>query len=226
MPRQKQSVPVSQKAKKTIVQPIRRVGGPPMRPSAAGNTVRFRRENTPEPSTSASPPRGQPQFRVPAVPPLRSQKQDERARTTGSRPAPGSGRPPVVQSQVQAARKHKTPNRRRRRPGVLALKEIRYLQNTTHHLIPRMSFMRLVREIAQKFMPDIRFQSNALEAIQEGAECFLVNLFEDINLCAVHGRRVTIMPRDMTLVLRLRENYNQSRRYRTLDERGLGVRRM
>jgi len=62
----------------------------------------------------------------------------------------------------------------------------------------------LVREIAQDMMTDLRFQSTALLALQEAAESYLIGLFEDTLLCAVHAKRVTIMPKDIQLARRLR----------------------
>ena len=66
---------------------------------------------------------------------------------------------------------------------------------------------RLVREILQDFRDrrsEYRFQSTALLALQEASEAYLVYLFEDTNLCAIHAKRVTIMPKDMQLARRLR----------------------
>ncbi|GAY61476.1 hypothetical protein CUMW_210280 [Citrus unshiu] len=63
---------------------------------------------------------------------------------------------------------------------------------------------RLVREIAQDFKTDMRFQSSAVAALQEAAEAYLVGLFEDTNLCAIHAKRVTIMPKDIQLARRIR----------------------
>ncbi|POO01297.1 histone H3/CENP-A [Trema orientale] len=63
---------------------------------------------------------------------------------------------------------------------------------------------RLVREIAQDFKTDLRFQSSAVAALQEAAEAYLVGLFEDTNLCAIHAKRVTIMPKDIQLARRIR----------------------
>ncbi|KAK8506618.1 hypothetical protein V6N12_073571 [Hibiscus sabdariffa] len=63
---------------------------------------------------------------------------------------------------------------------------------------------RLVREIAQDFKTDLRFQSHAVLALQEAAEAYLVGLFEDTNLCAIHAKRVTIMPKDIQLARRIR----------------------
>eukprot|EP00798_Chlamydomonas_sp_ICE-L_P013371 gene13371-biopygen22497 len=63
---------------------------------------------------------------------------------------------------------------------------------------------RLVREIAQDFKTDLRFQSSAVLALQEAAEAYLVGLFEDTNLAAIHAKRVTIMPKDIQLARRIR----------------------
>jgi histone H3 len=92
----------------------------------------------------------------------------------------------------------------RYRPGTVALREIRRYQKSTDLLIRKMPFQRLVREIAQNFKSDLRFQSPAMLALQEAAEAYLVGLFEDTNLCAIHGKRVTIMPKDMQLARRIR----------------------
>jgi len=92
----------------------------------------------------------------------------------------------------------------RYRPGTVALREIRKYQATTELLIPKRKFQNFVREIAQCFKADLRFQSNALMALQEAAEAFLVGLMEDTNLCAIHAKRVTIMPKDMQLARRIR----------------------
>lgn len=51
---------------------------------------------------------------------------------------------------------------------------------------------------------DLRFQSHAVLALQEAAEAYLVGLFEDTNLCAIHAKRVTIMPKDIQLARRIR----------------------
>ena len=88
------------------------------------------------------------------------------------------------------------------RPGTLALLEIRKYQQSTHCLIRKLPFQRLVREITQDFKTDLRFQSSAIMALQEAAEAYLVGLFEDTNLCAIHAKRVTIMPKDIQLAQR------------------------
>ncbi len=88
----------------------------------------------------------------------------------------------------------------------MALREIRRYQKSTELLIRKLPFARLVREIAQEFSPDtdLRFEKNALLALQEAAEAYLVGLFEDTVLCAIHAKRVTIMPKDMQLARRIR----------------------
>nr|pir hypothetical protein W09H1.2 - Caenorhabditis elegans [Caenorhabditis elegans] len=75
---------------------------------------------------------------------------------------------------------------------------------TLNLLIRRAPFQRLVREIAQDFKTDLRFQSSAVMALQEAAEAYLVGLLEDTNLCAIHAKRVTIMPKDIQLARRIR----------------------
>jgi histone H3 len=93
---------------------------------------------------------------------------------------------------------------RRYRPGTVALREIRFYQKNTHLLIRKLPFQRLVRELAQAFQPDLRFQGSAILAMQEASEAYLVGLFEDTNLCAIHAKRVTIMPKDIQLARRIR----------------------
>ena len=108
------------------------------------------------------------------------------------------------------------------RPGTVALREIRRYQKSTGEwlslryttwrwltllselLIRKLPFQRLVREIAQDFKTDLRFQSSAVMALQEAAEAYLVSLFEDTNLAAIHAKRVTIQTKDMSLARRLR----------------------
>lgn len=94
--------------------------------------------------------------------------------------------------------------KRRRKPGAIALREIRQYQNSTCLLIRKLPFQRLVREIAQSLKEDLRIQHSALNAIQEASEQFLIGLFEDTNLCAIHAKRVTISAKDMQLASRIR----------------------
>ena len=110
-------------------------------------------------------------------------------------------RAPRKQLATKAARKNapsaaagvKKPHRYR--PGTVALREIRKYQASTGLLIRKLPFQRVVRELAHEFKTALRFQSNALLALQEASEAYLVGLFEDANLCAIHAKRVTIMPK-------------------------------
>ena len=93
---------------------------------------------------------------------------------------------------------------RRYRPGTLALREIRKFQKSTDLLIRKLPFQRIVREIALNYKSDLRFQTQAILALQEACEAYIVKLFEDTNLCAIHAKRVTIMAKDMILARRIR----------------------
>ncbi len=94
---------------------------------------------------------------------------------------------------------------KRFRPGTVALREIKRYQKSTELLIRKLPFQRLVREIVDSYNPDyFRIQSSALAALQEACEAYLVGLFEDTNLLAIHAKRVTIMPRDLQLARRIR----------------------
>ena len=92
----------------------------------------------------------------------------------------------------------------RYRAGTVALKDIRHYQGSTALLIRKLPFQRLVREIAQDYKTDLRFQSAAVLCLQEASEAYLVRLFDDANLCAIHAGRVTIMPKDILLARRIR----------------------
>lgn len=91
----------------------------------------------------------------------------------------------------------------RYRPGTVALREIRRYQKSTELLLRKQPFQRLVREVAQEIDAKMRFQSHAIIALQEACEAMLVRLFEDSYLCAIHAKRVTLMPRDMALARRI-----------------------
>ena len=96
---------------------------------------------------------------------------------------------------------------KRFRPGTKALREIKKLQKTTDLLLRKLPFQRLVREIAHGCNTDLMFQGQALLALQEASEMYMVGMFEDTNLAAIHGKRVTIMPRDLQLARRLRGDF-------------------
>ena len=126
------------------------------------------------------------------------------ARTTSSGKAPRKQLATKVAYMSGTATGHRVVKPHRYRPGTVALREIRRYQKSTELLIRKLPFQRLVREIAQDFKTDLRFQSSAVVALQEASEAYLVGLFEDTNLCAIHAKRVTIMPKDIQLARRIR----------------------
>ena len=142
-------------------------------------------------------------------PPPHSTLHFKMARTKQTARKSTGGKAPRKQLATKAARKSapatggvKKPHRYR--PGTVALREIRRYQKSTELLIRKLPFQRLVREIAQDFKTDLRFQGSAVLALQEASEAYLVGLFEDTNLCAIHAKRVTIMPKDIQLARRIR----------------------
>ena len=131
------------------------------------------------------------------------------ARTKQTARKSTGGKAPRKHLATKAARKSapavagvKKPHRYR--PGTVALREIRRYQKSTDLLIRRLPFQRLVREIAADFKGDLRFRSSSVLALQEAAEAYHVGVFEDTNLCAIHAKRVTIMPKDIQLSRRIR----------------------
>lgn len=136
------------------------------------------------------------------------------ARTKQTARKSTGGKAPCKALAVKTARKRipeqtggvKKPHRYR--PGTVALRQIRKYQQSTDLLIRMKPFQRLVREIAQDYKVDIRFQSSAMLALQEASEAYFVGLMEDTNMCAIHAKRVTIMPKDMQLARRIRGDNN------------------
>lgn len=132
------------------------------------------------------------------------------ARKTASTGGAARGRPSGGRREEEEQDDDEPRRRRRYRPGTKALKEIRKYQRSTDLLIQKLPFSRVVREIAMDMVTDpdnevgLRWQSSALLALQEASEAYLVHLFEDTNLCAIHAKRVTIMQRDIQLARRIR----------------------
>jgi len=89
------------------------------------------------------------------------------------------------------------------RPGELALQQIRKFQQSTNLVLRKLPFRRLAKEISEDFRPGTRWSVDAMEGLQEATEAFLVRILADSNLCAIHAKRVTIMPRDMHLAVRI-----------------------
>ncbi|KAI9499986.1 centromeric DNA-binding histone H3-like protein cse4 [Coemansia spiralis] len=135
-------------------------------------------------------------------------------RSPGGRQSRGGKTTPRTPAMRASTRATDSPGRKRRAPnGIKALREIRMYQKSTDMLIAKLPFARVVREIAQDYVSDythsgtptgLRWQSSAILALQEASEAFLVHLFEDANLCALHAKRVTIMQKDIQLARRIR----------------------
>ena len=126
-------------------------------------------------------------------PALRVVKENANARMTGANATPqGYYKPSKKQKKFKWG------------PGTRALWEIRFYQKSTALLLRRIPFLRLIREVAQDFKTDLRFTADATYTLQCTSEDYLVRLFEDSNLCAIHTKRVTIMPKDIQLAWRIR----------------------
>merc|ERR1712142_1097420 len=154
-----------------------------------------RARNMPIPSKGTKKKAKHPTARKSTAPPAQPARSTPRSnKSTPSRP-----------NQSQQSLKRNTPGKRRYRPGTRALMEIRKFQKSSNLLIPKLPFSRVIREICSKICTsDMRFQSAAITALQESAEAYLVTLFEDSLLCAIHAKRVTVMPKDMSLARRIR----------------------
>ena len=139
------------------------------------------------------------------------------ARTKQTASNSTGGKAPRRQLATKAARKSlpkkcggvKKPHRYR--PGTVALREIRRYQKSTELLLRRLPFQRLIRELAQDFKTDLRFQGSAILANQEASEALVVGLYEDTNLCAIHAKRVTVMPKDIQLARRAQQRSGRGR---------------
>ena len=116
------------------------------------------------------------------------------------KPLLGRAKPPWKRGAGQSAAPKKP---HRYRPGTVALREIRRFQKSMELLIRRLPFQRLVWEIVQDFKGRLNFASGAILALQEAAEAYLVGLFEDTNLCAIHAKCIMIMPKDIQLARRI-----------------------
>ena len=93
---------------------------------------------------------------------------------------------------------------RKYHPGVGALREIRFYQKEYGLIFPKIACARLFREICEDEKPGLRWQAVAVMALQEAMEDYLVNLFCDCVLEAIHGRRITVMPKDIHITCRIR----------------------
>lgn len=134
-----------------------------------------------------------------------------------TKPAPSTGNAPAKSALAKNSAKGQeagakmnasalATKKRTTRPGAAAIREIKKYQKSTELLLRKLPFQRLVREVlnGDDRANEFRFQSQALLALQEATEAYIVGLFEDTNLCAIHAKRVTIMKKDMQLAIRIR----------------------
>mmetsp|Transcript_22144 Transcript_22144/g.56766 ORF Transcript_22144/g.56766 Transcript_22144/m.56766 type:complete len:150 (+) Transcript_22144:303-752(+) len=135
------------------------------------------------------------------------QKFASRQRSNPTSPSPAKKTPLKFKTQKPARPAKGGPQDKphRWRPGTVALREIRKYQKSTDLLIRKLPFARVVREITLNVSQEpMRWTAEALLAIQEATEDFMVHLFNDTNLCCIHAKRVTIMPKDLQLARRIR----------------------
>jgi len=130
-----------------------------------------------------------------------------RTKETGNKTAKKSVAPKAGKKAVKSASGSSSTGVKkvhRFRPGTVALRQIAKMQKSTDLLLRKAPFQRLVREVATSQKEGLRFAASAIAAIQEATESYVVSLLSDANLCALHTRRVTAMPRDLHLARRLR----------------------
>ena len=120
------------------------------------------------------------------------------SRTKQTAKAPKSKAAGTKKASASGKKSHKW------RPGTVALRQVRKLQKTTNTLIRKAPFQRMVRAVANAQKDGLRWQSAAVSAMQEATEAYIIGVLSDSNLCALHARRVTVMPRDIHLARRLR----------------------
>ncbi|OSX79347.1 hypothetical protein BU14_0081s0026 [Porphyra umbilicalis] len=131
-----------------------------------------------------------------------------RSKQTARRSTGGKAPASLARAAARRATKSKAGGKaavkRRYRPGTVALRDIRKFQRSGELLISKLPFRRLVREIAQEYTNSPRFSASAVLALQEASEAYLVGLFQDAQLCAIHGKRLTVMTKDIQLSRRIR----------------------
>ena len=171
-----------------ITKPVKVTGGKDPKQPAGGK----------DPKSAGGKDLKQPAGGKPSKLPVGGKAPRKQATPQKGRKTPGSGSIRYVPKSrdIREAREaghlySDDPTRRRNncfRPGYLTLNEIRHYQKRVHLLIRKLPFQRLVREIAQQFSPELRFRSATITALQEASEAYLVRLFEDTNLCAIHAK--------------------------------------
>jgi len=131
-----------------------------------------------------------------------------KAKAASKMPAKVKGTSKAIKKTAPAEGGMKDKKARKFKAGTVTLREIKRYQKTVDMLLPRAPFQRLVRSITTEMDHQLRFQSQALQALQEASEAYIVGLFEDTNLCAIHAKRVTVQKKDMDLARRIRGDRN------------------
>ena len=111
---------------------------------------------------------------------------------------------PKTQKGSQSQKEEGDKKKIRYKPGTVALREIKKYQKSVEMLLPKAPFQRLIRECFGDIDPDLKISAQALLALQEASEAYLVGVFEDANLCSIHAKRVTVTKADMDLARRIR----------------------
>ncbi|TKY64052.1 histone H3 centromeric protein HTR12 [Spatholobus suberectus] len=131
-------------------------------------------------------------------------KKAQSASTSTPQQSPATRRRRGEQEEPQEAPETQGRKKRRNKPGSVALREIRHFQKSCELLIPAAPFIRCVKQITHSHSTQVsRWTPEAVVALQEAAEEYLVHLFEDGMLCAIHAKRVTLMKKDIELARRL-----------------------
>jgi histone H3/H4 len=92
--------------------------------------------------------------------------------------------------------------KRRARKGVACQRAIKKLQGSTHLLLPKASFRRLVNEITSTISSDIRYTNCAIPALQEAAETYITEILHAANEQSTHSGRKTILAKDIKIVMK------------------------
>ena len=135
--------------------------------------------------------------------------QEENSEQRNRKTRPGKKRAPILsskhQTKIRAIDHHGLKEKKKRRNDIKWLREIKKYQRCTNLLINKLPFCRLVKEITQEVSGnEHRYTTQAIDALQEASEAYLVGLLEDSQLCSFHARRITLMKRDVELARRIR----------------------
>lgn len=128
-----------------------------------------------------------------------------RTKQDARKPSSGQGKPTPAKLPRPPASKGGVQKRHKYRYGTVSLNsDLGRYEHSTAPLIPALPFQRVIKEVVSEFKSDFRIQSSAMMAVQQASEVYMVRVFEGSQLCAFHDKRVTVMPKDILLTMRLR----------------------